>query len=67
MRSMAPESMTHVEEEEIKHVLVLPDSTSVMIEVDADFDFYYAASYNSGIHVLDYGNTNTQQLLRVSC
>ena len=33
MWSMAPESMTHVEEE-IKHVLVLPDSTSVVIEVD---------------------------------
>ena len=32
---MAPESMTRVEEEEIKHVLVLPDSTSVLIEVDA--------------------------------
>ena len=32
----APESMTHVEEEEIKHVLVVPDSTSVVIEVDAD-------------------------------
>ena len=30
------ESMTYVEEEEIKHVLVLPDSTSVLIEVDGD-------------------------------
>ena len=59
MRSVAPESTTHVEEEKIKHVLFLPDSTSVMIEVDADFDFYSAASYNSGVHVLDYGNTNT--------
>ena len=28
--------MTYVEEEEIKHVLVLPDLTSVIIEVDAD-------------------------------
>ena len=36
MWSVALESMTHVEEEEIKHVLVLPDSTSVVIEVDAD-------------------------------
>ena len=36
MLSVAPESMTHVEEEEIIHVLVLPDSTSVLIEVDAD-------------------------------
>ena len=36
MWSVAPKSMTHVEEEEIKHVLVLPDSTSVLIEADAD-------------------------------
>ena len=36
MWSVAPKSMTHVEEEEIKHVLVLPDSTNVVIEVDAD-------------------------------
>ena len=36
MWSMAPESMTHVEEEEIKHVLVLLYLTSVRIEVDAD-------------------------------
>ena len=28
--------MTHVEEEKIKRVLVLLDSMSVMIEVDAD-------------------------------
>ena len=33
---VAPESTTHVEEDERKHVLVLPDSTSVVIEVDAD-------------------------------
>ena len=36
MRLVAPESMTLVEEEEIKYVLVLPDSTSVVIEVHAD-------------------------------
>ena len=36
MRSVALESMTHVEEEEIKHVLVLPDSMCAMIEVDAN-------------------------------
>ena len=36
MWSVAPESMTHVEEEEIKHVLVLPDSTSLLIEADVD-------------------------------
>ena len=36
MWSVAPKSMTHVEEKEIKHVLVLPYSTSVVIEVDVD-------------------------------
>ena len=35
MWSVAPKSMTHVEEDEIKHVLVLPDLTSVLLEVDA--------------------------------
>ena len=38
MWSMASKSMTDVEEEEIKHVLVLPDSMSVLIEVDADYN-----------------------------
>ena len=33
---MAIESMTHVEEDKRKHVLVLPDSTSVVMDVDAD-------------------------------
>ena len=36
MWSMAPGSLTHVEEDERKHVLVLPDSASVAIGVDAD-------------------------------
>ena len=36
MWSVAPESMIHAEEEEIKHVLVLHFSTSVLIEVNAD-------------------------------
>ena len=36
MWSGAPKLTIHVEEEEIKHVLVLPDSTSVVIEVDED-------------------------------
>ena len=31
------------------------------------FDFYSATSYNSGVHVLDYGNNDTQLLLRVLC
>ena len=39
---VAPESMTHMEEDERKHVLVLPDSTSVVIVVDASLsDFWY--------------------------
>ena len=64
MWSMAPKSMTHVEEQEIKHMLVLPNSTSVVIEI---FNFYSATSCTSGVHGLDYGNNNTQLLLRVSC
>ena len=36
MWSVALESMTHVEEDERKHVLVSPDSTSVVMEVDVD-------------------------------
>ena len=35
MWSVASKSMIHIEEEEIKHVLVLPNSTSVVIEVDS--------------------------------
>ena len=35
MWSVAPESMIYVEEEEIKQVSFLPDSTSIVIEVDA--------------------------------
>ena len=33
---VAPESMTYIEEDEKKHVLVLLDLTSVVIEIDAD-------------------------------
>ena len=33
---VALELMTHVEQDERKHVLILPDSASVVIEVDAD-------------------------------
>ena len=40
MWSMAPKSMTHVEEDERKHELVLPNSASVVIEVDADLSDY---------------------------
>ena len=36
MWSVAPESMSHVEEDERKHVLVLPDSTRVAMDVDAN-------------------------------
>ena len=38
MWSLAPKSMTYVEEDERKHVLVLPDSTSVVMDVDADLN-----------------------------
>ena len=59
-------------------MLVLPDSMSLLIEVDADlvisdkesteiFDYYSAASYNFDVHVLNYGNNDIQLLLRVSC
>ena len=34
---VALESMTHLEEDEIRPVLVLSDSMSAVIEVDADF------------------------------
>ena len=45
----------------------------MQIEVISDdehieiFDFYSTASYNFGIHVLDYDNNDTQLFLRVSC
>ena len=31
------------------------------------FDFYSATYYNFSVHVLDYGNNDTQLVLRVSC
>ena len=34
MWSVAPESMTHVEEDERKHMLVLPNLASVVMEID---------------------------------
>ena len=34
MWSVAPKPMTYVEEDERKHMLVLPDSASVMMDVD---------------------------------
>ena len=36
MWSVALGSMTDVEEDERKHMLVLPNSTSVVMDVDAD-------------------------------
>ena len=36
MWSVAPKSMTHVEEDERKHVLVLPNSASVEMKVDVN-------------------------------
>ena len=41
MWSVTPESMTHIEEDERKHVLVLPDLASVVIEVDADLSDFW--------------------------
>ena len=38
MWSVAPESMTHLEEEEIRHVLGLPDPASIMLGVEALFN-----------------------------
>ena len=38
---MALESMTHMEEDEKKYVLVLPDSISVVIEVDVDLSDFW--------------------------
>ena len=31
------------------------------------FDFYFATSYNSGVHVLDYGNNDIQLFMSVYC
>ena len=73
---MAAKSMTHFEEEEIRHVLGLPVQTSIVewrhpsmihehIEI---FDFYSTTSYNFGVHhALDDSNNNTQLHLRISC
>ena len=38
MWSVALESMTHLEEDEIRHVLGLPDSASIVIGVEAHFN-----------------------------
>ena len=38
MWSMAPESMTQLEDEDIRHVSGLPDSASVVVGVEAGFN-----------------------------
>ena len=38
MRSMAPESMTRLEEEDIRHVSGLTDSASAVVGVEAGFN-----------------------------
>ena len=38
MWSMAPESMTHLEEDGIRQVSGLPDSTSAVVGVEAQFN-----------------------------
>ena len=35
---VAPKSMTHLEEEEIRHVLSLPDPASILLGVEALFN-----------------------------
>lgn len=35
---VAPDSMTHLKEDEIRHVFCLSDSASVEIGIDADFN-----------------------------
>ena len=57
-------------------MLGLPDLASIVIGVLRHpsmihehiemFNFYYATSYNPGVHALDYGNNDTQLHLRVS-
>ena len=49
MWSVAPESMTHLEEEDIWHVSGLPDSTSVVVGVEADFNNLAYSSAESTI------------------
>ena len=38
MWSMAPQSITYLEEEEIRHVLDLPDPTSIVLGVETSFN-----------------------------
>ena len=38
---VASESMTYMEEDERKHVLFLPDSASVVIEVDSNLSDFW--------------------------
>ena len=37
---VASKSMTHVKEDERKHVLILPDSARVTMDVDADLSYF---------------------------
>ena len=38
MWSVVPESMTHMEEEEIRHALGLPDPASIVLGLEANFN-----------------------------
>ena len=51
MLSMAPESMTQLEEEDIRHVSGLPDSTSAVVGVEARFN---NLAYSSAESTTDY-------------
>ena len=41
MWSVAPESMTHMEEEEIRPALGLPDPASIVLGLEIDFNNSY--------------------------
>ena len=50
MWSVVPESMTQLEEEDIRHVSGLPDSTSVVVGVEAGFNNLAYSSEESITH-----------------
>ena len=51
MWSVAQESMAHLEEEDIRHVLGLHDLASVVVGIDADFN---NLAYSSAKSTIDY-------------
>ena len=51
MSSVAPESMTQLEEKDIRHVSGLPDSASAVVGVEAGFN---SLAYSSAESITDY-------------